>query len=102
MSRGFLFSPPPPPHIGKPLMTTDMEASQQGINRDQRQKDRGFIVQRRASKAAHPLGAFVQRLCLTSKFCCTKIGGCRYPNKNKTRVLPVHPNDFREELLTAG
>lgn len=98
------YFPPPPPHhhVGKLLTTTGMEASQQGTSRDQRQKDKGFVVQRRTSKKTHPLGAFVRGLCLTNKSCCTKISGCRYPNKNKTRVLPEHLNDFREELLTAG
>lgn len=101
--QGDFFSPPPPPHhVGKLLMTTGMEASWQGTSRNQRQWDRGFVVQKRASKKAHPLGAFVQGLCLTSKSCYTKITGCRYPNKNKSRVLPAHPNDFREELLAAG
>lgn len=101
--QGDFFFPPPPPHcLGKLLMTTGIEASWQGTSRDQRQRDRGFVVQRRASKKAHPLGAFVRGLCLTSKSCYTKITGCRYPNKNKSRVLPAHPNDFREEPLTAG
>lgn len=45
----FFFSPPPPPHrVGKLLMTTGMETSWQGTCRDQREKDRGLIVQRRA------------------------------------------------------
>lgn len=39
---------------------------------------------------AHPPGAFVWGLCLTSKSCCTKIASCRYPKKTKSEsCLPI-------------
>lgn len=49
--QGDFFFPPPPPHrVGKLLMTTGMETSWQGTCKDQREKDRGLLVQRRASE----------------------------------------------------
>lgn len=59
MSRVFFFPPPPPHHVGKLLMTTGMEGSQQGPADTRGKRTWGLVVQRKASDKAHPLGAFV-------------------------------------------